>query len=173
MNRLKLFIPLIIFIVLAGFFWRGLFLDPTVVPSALIDKTFPDFELPKLQDESQVTTKADLLGEVTLVNIWATWCIACKVEHPYLNELKNKGVRIVGVNLKDESPAAQQWLIDLGNPYQWNIVDKEGTLWVNMGATGAPETYLLDEQGVIRLRHTGVLDQRVWDNKFLPIIRTL
>jgi len=173
MNRLKLFIPLIIFIVLAGFFWRGLFLDPTVVPSALIDKTFPDFELPKLQDESQVTTKADLLGEVTLVNIWATWCIACKVEHPYLNELKNKGVRIVGVNLKDESPAARKWLTDLGNPYQWNIVDKEGTLWVNMGATGAPETYLLDEQGVIRLRHTGVLDQRVWDNKFLPIINTL
>ncbi|MGH1441388.1 MAG: DsbE family thiol:disulfide interchange protein [Cellvibrionaceae bacterium] len=173
MNRAKLFIPLIIFIVLAGFFWRGLFLDPTAVPSALIDKTFPDFSLPRLQDESQVTTKTDLLGEVTLVNIWATWCIACKVEHPYLNELKAKGVRIVGVNLKDESPAARQWLNDLGNPYQWNIVDKNGNLWVNMGATGAPETYLLDKQGTIRLRHTGVLDQRVWDNKFLPVINTL
>ncbi len=170
MSRLKLFIPLIIFIVLALFFWKGLSLDPNAMPSALIDKSFPEFSLPRLQDEARVTTKNDLLGEITLVNIWATWCVSCRVEHPYLNKLKEQGVRIVGLNYKDESNAARQWLTDLGNPYQWNIVDTEGRLGVDLGVFGAPETYILDPQGVIRYKHVGVVDQRVWDERFLPVI---
>jgi cytochrome c biogenesis protein CcmG/thiol:disulfide interchange protein DsbE len=85
MSRFKLFIPLMVFILLAGFFWRGLSIDPQAMPSALIDKNFPEFSLPILQDETQLTTKADLLGEYTLVNIWATWCVSCRVEHPFLN----------------------------------------------------------------------------------------
>ncbi len=170
MSRFKLFIPLIIFVVLAMFFWKGLSLDPNAMPSALIDKSFPEFSLPRLQDETQITTKKDLLGDITLVNIWATWCVSCRVEHPYLNKLKEQGVRIVGLNYKDESNAARQWLTDLGNPYQWNIVDTEGRLGVDLGVFGAPETYILDPQGVIRYKHVGVVDQRVWDEKFLPVI---
>ena len=173
MSRFKLFIPLMVFILLAGFFWRGLSIDPQAMPSALIDKHFPAFSLPILQDETQLTTKGDLLGEYTLVNIWATWCVSCRVEHPFLNKLKDEGVRIVGLNYKDDSAAARQWLETLGNPYQWNIVDTEGRLGIDLGVFGAPETYILDEQGIIRYKHVGVVDQRVWDEKFLPVINTL
>ena len=170
MHRLKLFIPFIIFIVLALFFWRGLSLDPNAMPSALIDKAFPEFSLPKLSNEAEQTNREDLLGEITLVNIWATWCISCRVEHPYLNQLAQSGVRIVGINYKDDSKAARQWLVDLGNPYQWNIVDQQGKLGVDLGVFGAPETYLVDQQGFIRYKHIGVVDQRVWDEKFMPVI---
>ena len=107
-----------------------------------------------------------------MVNIWATWCVSCRVEHPFLNKLKDQGVRIVGLNYKDDSDAARQWLETLGNPYQWNIVDKEGRLGIDLGVFGAPETYILDEQGIIRFKHVGVVDQRVWDEKFLPVINT-
>ena len=173
MKRLKLFVPLFIFIVLAGFFWRGLSLDPQALPSALIDQSFPDFSLPTLQDEAQLASKADLLGEYTLVNIWATWCVSCRVEHPYLNQLKEQGVRIVGLNYKDEASAARQWLADLGNPYEWTIFDPEGRLGIDLGVSGAPETYILDKDGFIRYKHVGVVDQRVWEESFLPVINAL
>jgi len=173
MKRLKLFVPLFIFAVLAGFFWRGLSLDPQAMPSALIDKSFPEFSMPRLQDETKIATKADLLGEYTLVNVWATWCVSCRVEHPYLNKLKEEGVRIVGLNYRDEAAAAREWLEDLGNPYEWNIFDPEGRLGIDLGVFGAPETYIVDKDGFIRYKHVGVVDQRVWDEKFLPIINAL
>lgn len=173
MGRLKLFIPLAVFLVMAIFFWRGLSLDPTELPSALIDKSFPEFQLPRLIGESATTTREDLLGEVTLVNVWATWCVACKVEHPFLNKLAQSGVRIIGINYKDESTAAKQWLTDLGNPYQWNIVDQDGRLGVDLGVFGAPETYVLDPEGFIRYKHVGIVDQRAWDEKFVPVISGL
>ncbi len=175
MQRLKLFIPLLLLIVLTPFLYWALRsgYDPTYLPSTFIGKSFPEFSLPTLQNEAQATTRADLLGEMTLVNIWATWCVTCRVEHPYLNKLKGEGVRIVGINYKDDSEAAKQWLRELGNPYQWNIVDKDGRLGVDLGVTGAPETFLLDKEGVIQFRHLGVVDQRVWTEKFLPLINTL
>jgi cytochrome c biogenesis protein CcmG/thiol:disulfide interchange protein DsbE len=173
MSRFKLFIPLIVFAVLALFFWKGLSLDPSAMPSALLDKSFPEFSLPRLDNESEATSRSDLLGEITLVNIWATWCVSCRIEHPYLNKLAESGVRIVGLNYKDESNAARRWLEDLGNPYQWNIVDQEGRLGVDLGVFGAPETYLLDKDGIIRYKHVGVVDQRVWDEKFLPLITAI
>jgi cytochrome c biogenesis protein CcmG/thiol:disulfide interchange protein DsbE len=176
MGRFKLFIPLIIFAVLSIFFWKGLSLDPSAMPSALIDKSFPEFSLPRLGDGNESVTmasRADIVGEITLVNVWATWCVACKVEHPYLNQLAEAGVRIIGLNYKDDSNAARQWLQKLGNPYQWNIVDQEGKLGIDLGVFGAPETYLLDQKGVIRYKHVGVVDQSVWDEKFLPVIAGL
>ena len=175
MNRLKLFIPLIVFVVLAGFFWWGLSsgYNPQELPSALIDKRIPEFSLPRLDDESQLSSHHDLLGEIALVNIWATWCVACKVEHPFLNKLAQSGIRIVGINYKDNSQAARQWLQDLGNPYAWNIVDQQGKLGLDLGVYGAPETYLVDKDGMIRYKHVGIVDQRVWDEKLLPIISTL
>lgn len=168
-NRLKLFIPFAIFIVLAAFFWRGLSLDPNEMPSALIDKTFPEFSLPSLPEENPSLTREDLLGQVSLVNVWATWCAACKYEHPVLNTLAEQGVPIVGINYKDNTPAALQWLEELGNPYVFNIVDAKGVLGINLGVFGAPETYVVDKQGVIRYKHVGIVDMPVWNTVLKPI----
>lgn len=170
--RLKLFLPLILFVVLALFLFRGLSLDPRAMPSALIDKPFPTFALPALQRE-QTLDRSLLLGKVSLVNIWATWCISCRVEHPYLNQLTESGVHIVGVNYKDDSEAAKRWLEDLGDPYSINIVDAEGNLGLDLGVYGAPETYFVDVRGVIRYRHVGVIDERVWNSKLAAIYREI
>jgi cytochrome c biogenesis protein CcmG/thiol:disulfide interchange protein DsbE len=167
-QRVKLFIPLAIFMVLAFFFWRGLSLNPNAMPSALIDKPFPVFSLTNLQNDQPVY-RDNLLGKVSLVNIWATWCAACKYEHPVLNGLSSEGVRIVGVNYKDNNTAAKKWLEKLGNPYVFNIVDPEGLLGVNLGVFGAPETYLVDKKGIIRYKHVGIVDRQVWDTILKPL----
>ncbi|GAB3106242.1 DsbE family thiol:disulfide interchange protein [Aestuariicella hydrocarbonica] len=173
MSRLTLFAPLIIFLVLAAFFWRGLSLDPTAMPSALIDKPMPAFSLPTVGDADRVIVGEDLKGEVTLLNVWATWCISCRVEHPYLVKLANQGIKIVGVNYKDDVPAAQKWLKEFSNPYVYSIVDADGRLGIDLGVFGAPETYVLDQQGVIRYKHVGVVDDKVWSERIKPIVDAL
>jgi len=170
MQRLKLFIPLGIFIVLSIFFWRGLSMDPNEMPSALIDNAFPTFSLPALADESTTIDNTAFPQDFFLVNVWATWCVACKVEHPFLLTLAEQGVAIFGINYKDNSPAAKQWLTELGNPYRANIVDASGRLGIELGVYGAPETYLVDSAGVIRYKHVGILDQRAWDLLIKPVI---
>lgn len=168
-NRLTLFIPLAVFIVLAMFFWRGLSLDPNAMPSALIDKPFPVFALGKLGDEEKQLNRSDLLGKVSLVNVWATWCVACKFEHPVLNQLAKQGVPIIGINYKDNSRDALVWLEELGNPYQFNIVDTDGYLGIDLGVFGAPETYLIDKKGMIRYKHVGIVDMQVWNETLKPL----
>lgn len=168
--RLKLFLPLLLFVVLAGFLFRGLSLDPMNLPSALIDQPLPDFTLTALSDDS-ILRREDVIGETALFNVWATWCISCRVEHPYLQQLAASGVPIFGINYKDEDEAARQWLRELGDPYRANIVDREGTLGVDLGVYGAPETYLVDASGVIRYRHVGVVDERVWRETLEPLWR--
>ena len=165
MNRFALFAPLAVFVVLSLFLLKGLDRDPTELPSALIGETFPVFTLPAL-NRDQMITEQDLKSQVTLVNVWATWCFACRIEHPMLNQLADMGVAIVGLNYKDQNDKAQTWLEQRGNPYLFNIVDTDGSLGFDLGVTGAPETYLVDAQGVIRHRRVGVVDQRVWDNDF-------
>ena len=165
MNRFALFAPLAVFVVLSLFLLKGLDRDPTELPSALIGETFPVFTLPAL-NRDQMITEQDLKSQVTLVNVWATWCFACRIEHPMLNQLADMGVAIVGLNYKDQNDKAQTWLEQRGNPYLFNIVDTDGSLGFDLGVTGAPETYLVDAQGVIRHRRVGVVDQRVWDNEF-------
>ena len=172
-QRVKLFIPLGIFLVLSVFFYRGLFLDPSELPSALVDNPFPEFSLPTLENESTIATKEDVLGQYTLVNIWATWCVACKVEHPFLVDLAEQGVKIVGVNWKDDSDAARQVLVDTGNPYAINIVDKEGRLTFDLGVYGAPETYLVSPEGTILYKHVGIFDLRIWEEKFMPLMSNI
>lgn len=147
--------------------------DPTYMPSALIDHPVPNFSLPALHDEQQLLSPGIFTGEVTLLNVWGTWCISCRVEHPYLNKLSQQGVRIVGLNYKDQTPAAREWLQRLGNPYELNIVDKNGRMGVNLGVSGAPETYLVDSTGIIRYKHTGVIDDRVWKNTLESRYRAL
>lgn len=173
MSRLKLFVPLMIFAVLAAFFWRGLSLDPTEMPSALIDKPMPTFSLPTVNDADKLINQDDLTGEVTLLNVWATWCVSCRVEHPYLVQLAKQGVKIVGVNYKDDVPEAQKWLKNLHNPYVYSIVDADGRLGIDLGVFGAPETYVLDREGVIRYKHVGVIDDKVWNEQIKPIVKSL
>ncbi|OWL91260.1 DsbE family thiol:disulfide interchange protein [Halopseudomonas aestusnigri] len=167
MRRLLLIVPLLLFLVLAGFFLQSLMTKEEGVtelelPSPLLNKPFPTFDLPSVIDGEPRITQADLKGPA-LVNIWATWCVACRVEHPVLNRLAAEGVVIYGVNYKDTNADAIKWLKDFHNPYQLNISDADGRLGLDLGVYGAPETYLIDANGVIRHKFIGVIDERVWD----------
>lgn len=170
---LILSIPLVGFIALVLLLGSGLGNDPRLLPSVLIDRPLPDFSLPALKDPGRVLTAADLKGEIALVNVWGTWCPSCYDEHPVLLKLAESGVTIYGLNYKDESPKAIQWLADLGDPYKLNVVDEKGSLALDMGVYGAPETYLLDERGVIRYRHVGVVTEQIWEEVFAPRIELI
>jgi cytochrome c biogenesis protein CcmG/thiol:disulfide interchange protein DsbE len=169
MARLKLFIPLFIFIVLALFLLNGLKRDPNAMPSALIDRPVPEFSLPQLGNEEQQVTQDIFKGQPSLLNVWATWCVACRVEHPYLNGLSKQGVRIVGLNYKDDIVEANRWLVEKGDPYALNVIDASGRLGIDLGVFGAPETYIIDSNGMIRYKHVGVVDDYVWQNFLLPV----
>ncbi|WP_444916639.1 DsbE family thiol:disulfide interchange protein [Microbulbifer sp. JMSA003] len=173
MSRLKLFLPLVIFVVLALLFWRGLYLNPQEMPSALLNKPVPEFSLQKVADNSQIVEKKDLPNGSHLMNVWATWCVACRVEHPYLNALAEQGVPIVGVNLKDEDEAAIKWLEKFHNPYLYSLADRDGRLALDLGVFGAPETFLVDSEGTIRCKHVGVVDNKVWQTKLQPLYEKL
>ena len=170
--RLKLFLPLMAFAILSIFLFRGLWLDPREMPSALLGRPVPAFSLPNLGGEGPLS-EADLAGQVALLNVWATWCPSCRVEHPYLVQLAERGVPVYGLNYKDEDGAALKWLEDLGDPYRFNIADREGTLGLDLGVYGAPETYLIDAAGVVQYRHVGVVDERVWQTILEPLYRQL
>jgi cytochrome c biogenesis protein CcmG, thiol:disulfide interchange protein DsbE len=172
-SRFMLFLPLLVFAVLGTFFWRGLSLNPNDMPSALINKPVPTFLLPRLENLEQLRDESLLKGHVTLLNVWATWCETCRQEHVFLNALKNQGVRIIGVDYKDNTADAQRWISELGNPYEDIVVDETGRLGLDLGVFGAPETYVVDSQGIIRYKHVGDLNQRVWDEIIKPIYSTL
>ena len=189
MNKLAVFVPLALFLVLSVFLFKGLDRDPTELPSALVGEPFPEFFLPQLlasqfdsqpgsqpnsqPDPQPMLSKEDLIGQVVLVNVWATWCFACRIEHPMLNDLAKQGVKIVGLNYKDQRSEAIKWLEERGNPYLFNIFDAEGSLGFDLGVYGAPETYLVDAEGVVRQRRVGVVDQRVWDAQFRDLYQQL
>ena len=163
MPRLLLFIPLILFIILGGFLWKGLSIDPRELPSALLDKPFPEFSIAALNEPERILTKQDFIGQPVLVNVWATWCPSCRQEHEQLLAIAaTSSIPIIGLNYKDEASAARIWLEQLGNPYQFNIFDEDGMLGLDLGVYGAPETYLLDAQGLIRHRHVGVVTAAAW-----------
>lgn len=163
MRRFLLFLPLLAFLALGALFWKGLQLDPAELPSALLNKPVPAFNLPSLQDEQRLLGSDDLKGAPALLNVWATWCPSCKQEHGLLNRIaREEGVKIYGINYKDEAGAAREWLRRYLNPYVFNIYDPQGTLGLDLGVYGAPETYVLDQNGVIRYRHAGVVDEQVW-----------
>ncbi|MFC0665741.1 DsbE family thiol:disulfide interchange protein [Azotobacter chroococcum] len=162
MKRAIFLLPLVLFLGIAAFLYRGLFLDPAELPSALIGKPFPAFSLPAVEQPERTLGVADLQGRPALVNVWATWCVSCKVEHPVLNELARRGVNIVGVNYKDDNASALKWLKEFHNPYQLNIRDEQGSLGLDLGVYGAPETFLIDRHGIIRHKFVGVIDERVW-----------
>ncbi len=166
-RRLLLCLPLLAFLVLAGFLFRGLHRDPQALPSALVGQPFPSFSLPGVKDD-QLFSRQDLLGRPALVNVWGTWCVACREEHPVLNQLKAQGVVIHGINYKDDNASARRWLAEFHDPYQLDLRDDAGRLGLDLGVYGAPETFLIDAQGVVRYRHVGVVDQRVWAEELGP-----
>jgi cytochrome c biogenesis protein CcmG/thiol:disulfide interchange protein DsbE len=170
---LLLAIPLAAFMALLAMFWQGLGNDPTLLPSVLINKPLPGFQAARLDDPQQNVSTNDLKGEISLLNVWATWCPTCRSEHEFLNTLKQQGIAIYGVNYKDEREKALRWLDTLGNPYRISIDDAEGQLGIDLGVYGAPETFLLDNEGVIRYRHVGAIDADVWQQEFVPRIMTL
>ncbi|MFT6309971.1 MAG: cytochrome c biogenesis protein CcmG/thiol:disulfide interchange protein DsbE [Porticoccus sp.] len=171
MARLRLFIPLFIFALLAALLYSGLDGDPTELPTALAGKPVPAFELTALQDD-RILTEKDLVGEVSLLNVWATWCISCRAEHPTFMRIAEE-IPIYGLNYKDDNTKARKWLQDLGNPYRLNIVDSKGSLGLDLGVYGAPETYVLDRHGIIRHKRVGVVDDRIWQQEILPIVNKL
>lgn len=172
MQRLALFIPLAIFLVLAVLFWRGLGMDPQALPSALVDRPVPDFQLTELHDERQLTA-ADLPAEPLLLNVWASWCPSCRIEHPYLSMLARQGVPLIGLNYKDAPEDARRWLAELGNPYRFNIADRDGRLGLDLGVYGAPETFVIDAKGVVRYKFVGVVDEKVWREQLKPVMDRL
>lgn len=173
MKRFLLFLPLLFFIGLGGFLYKGLFLDPKAMPSALEGQPVPDFKLLTVTKGDRVVTKSDLVGEYYLLNVWATWCAGCKAEHPYLVDIASSGIPIYGVNYKDDLTAAKNWLKHYKDPYQFSAFDVNGELGLNLGVYGAPETFVVDHKGIIRLRFPGVIDTRAWQVKFLPLIEQI
>jgi len=151
---LRRFMPLIVFAALVIFLAIGLTLNPRIVPSPLIDKPAPEFELPLLSEDGKFSNK-DLIGHVTLVNVWASWCFACRQEHEAVKYLGRNGVRIIGLNYKDEPDNAKAWLAKLGNPYEAVAADYDGRVGIDWGVYGAPETFLIDQNGIIRHKVIG------------------
>jgi len=166
MKRLKLFVPFVVFVILAAMLYRGLGKDPNDLPSVLIGRTVPAFELPDLDKPSEILTVDSMKGKAYLLNVWATWCPSCKHEHPYLIKLAESGIPIYGINYKDDGEAARELLQRTGNPYVKNIFDEEGSLVMSLGVYGAPETFVVDDAGVIRYRHVGVVNEKVWTSEF-------
>lgn len=173
--KLRFLIPLVIFAVLIALFAIGLQLDPREVPSPLIDKPAPAFALPRLDRPEVQLTRADLTQhQVSLFNVWASWCTACRQEHPFLMELARRNeIPIYGLNYKDERPDAIAWLKRHGDPYRTSGFDHEGRVGIDWGVYGVPETFVVDAQGVIRYKHIGPLTPQVWREKLEPIVRQL
>ena len=172
MPRLKFFIPLLAFVALAALLWRGLYLDPAELPSMLIDKPMPAFAMTTVEGET--IDNDDLPDEMFLLNVWGSYCLPCLVEHPTFMRLSEEGdIPVVGVNYRDRQNLARDWLLDNGDPFQFSILDESGRFGIDLGVYGAPETYLVDKDGVIRYRHVSVLDENVWQEEFLPAIEQL
>ena len=174
MNRLLFLIPVAIFAVVAVYFGLGLQRDPSILPSALIDKPAPEFDLPPVLEGSEGFKTADLEGRVSLVNVFASWCIPCRVEHPFLMKLAEEGtVPILGINWKDKQPDAVAWLRELGDPFERIGADLSGRAGIDWGVYGVPETYVIDQEGRIRYKHVGPLSPQALDEIVLPLVRDL
>ena len=170
----KYIVPLVLFVVLGLLLAYGLRLDPRKIPSPLIGKPLPAFSLATVADPARKVSRDDLLGRVYLLNVWASWCVACRQEHPFLNELTSrKAVTIIGLNYKDRREDALQWIGRLGNPYELSLSDQDGRLGIDLGVYGVPETFLIDKQGVIRYKQIGPLSPEDWEQKLAPLIKEI
>ena len=174
MNKASLYVPLGIFSVIVAIFYVGFSLeDRHVLPSALLDKPFPEFSSTDLYQRDRVITREDIVGQPTLVNVWATWCPTCKAEHEMLMQIARETgngleLRLVGVNYKDNPAKAMRWLADFGNPYDLILEDRDGRLGVELGVYGAPETFLLNAEGNVVYKRVGDVNERIWLEEIRP-----
>ena len=171
---MKRFLPVIVFAVLVAFLAIGLKLNPREVPSPLVGKAAPSFSLPLLAEPANSLTPQDLRGKVWLLNVWASWCVSCRVEHPLLVELAKTGtVPIYGLNYKDKRDDAMQWLRERGDPYLQSLSDADGRVGIDYGVYGVPETFVIDREGVIRYKQIGPLTAESLRDTILPLVRKL
>ena len=174
MKQLRFLLPLAIFLGLVWFLAAGLKLDPKEVPSPLINKPAPGFALTRLDDPAQTIRREEMLGKVWMLNVWASWCVACREEHPLLVEFaKSKMLPIYGLNYKDDRGAGLQWLARFGNPYDASLFDNDGKVGIDFGVYGVPETFIIDRQGVIRFKQIGPLTPDVIRTQVEPLVRQL
>lgn len=172
--KLRLFLPLAAFVVLAAVLGVGLQLNPREVPSPFIGKPAPAFNLPLVHDPQRQISSESLRGKVWLLNVWASWCVACRVEHPVLVDLARlNAVPIYGLNYKDDRRAAMEWLRQFGDPYVASLSDRDGRVGIDYGVYGVPETFVIDRAGVVRHKHIGPVTQEVWERDLLPLVRRL
>ena len=173
MNRLLL-LPLVLFVGLVAFLMVGLRRDPHEIPSPLINKPAPAFQLKQLHDPTKTFSVQDMRGKVWLLNFWGTWCVACREEHPLLIQYAKTGaVPIYGVDYKDERATALQLLEEEGNPYTVTASDPDGRLSIDYGVYGAPESFLIDRDGIIRYKQIGPITEEAWQKEILPRVRQL
>ncbi len=194
---MRFLVPLVLFVILVGFFWKGLQLNPSDVPSPLIDKPAPQFSLKQLQDTQNNFASQDMRGKVWLLNVWATWCASCREEHPVLVDFSRQNIApVIGLNyeelrgdagidktqvdklspdeeLKFARERAQKWLSERGNPYLLTALDLDGSVGIDYGVYGVPETYVIDQQGIIRYKYIGPITREALQSEILPIIRKL
>jgi cytochrome c biogenesis protein CcmG/thiol:disulfide interchange protein DsbE len=176
MRRLLFLLPVLVFAAIAGWFWLGLApdRDPTEIPSVMIGKQVPDFDLPALAAGSPGLKSSELKGHVTLINFFASWCVPCRAEHPLLFILaEDRRIQIEGIAYKNKPGDTSAYLAELGNPYQRVVVDEPGRTAIDFGLYGVPESYLIDRDGVIRFRQVGPLTEDVVDNQLRPLIAEL
>lgn len=172
-KRIFLFLPLIIFIAILILFWRGLQLDKSILPTPLLDKAAPELKLNDLLSDSTVDL-LDWRGQVIILNVWATWCPGCLLEHDVLNNIAtSQEVSIIGLNYKDDLVKAKNWLNTRGNPFVAIPVDATGDTAIEWGVYGAPETFIIDKKGVIRYKHIAPLSWEEWESVLLPIVKQL
>ena len=174
MRSFKFIVPFFLFLVLAGFFAVGLQRDPREIPSPFIDKPAPAFKLQQLHDAGLPFAPEDMKGRVWMLNVWASWCVSCRVEHPLLVEMSKRNiVPIVGLNYKDQRDAGMQWLTRFGNPYVLSAYDMDGRVGIDYGVYGVPETFVIDKQGVVRYKQIGPITPEALEKKILPLLKKL
>jgi cytochrome c biogenesis protein CcmG/thiol:disulfide interchange protein DsbE len=174
MKNLRWSIPLAVFAVLVAFLWIGLGRDPREVPSPLIGKPAPAFILAQLHEPTRTLSAQDLKGKVWLLNVWASWCVSCREEHPLLVELaKSSLVPIYGLDYKDDPSAGRAWLAQNGDPYTASVIDRDGRVGIDYGVYGVPETFLIDKTGVVRYKQIGPITPDALKEKILPLVREL
>ena len=174
MKSLRFLVPLALFFVLAAFLAVGLQRDPREVPSPLVGKPAPEFALPALHDDARIIRRADLLGQVWMLNVWASWCGACRQEHPVLVDFaKDKRLPLYGLNYKDTRAEGQRWLAERGDPYVASLFDPAGRTGIDFGVYGVPETFVIDREGVVRFKHIGPLTREILRERIEPLLRSL
>ena len=173
-RNLRYLLPLIIFFVVSWFLYKGLSLNPREVPSPFINKPAPDFSLQELDNMSTQFSNKDMLGKVWILNVWASWCVACRQEHPVLIQMaREKDVPVYGLNYKDAPSDARMWLKQHGNPYELNAVDYKGDVGINYGVYGVPESFIIDKHGIIRHKVIGPITEEILHECIKPLVKML